>query len=132
MIGFCEYTVMGVVHKDPEYDSERHILKFMLRIDHQKYSAKEDKWVDHTTWVSQTFFAKQAEYLAKNVSRGTILCISGNVETHTFEREGKKQYSHNFRPRAGAVRIVGAIRDRTEREVVNQDGLNDQLEDAPL
>lgn len=129
---FFEYVCMGRVYKDPEL-SESGVLTVTLKIEHQRYDSKSKGFVDHTTWVRQTFFGTPAKYLAKVLREGVWMCVSGDVETNVYvNKEGKKIYSHNFKPRSNAIRLYGLPKAKSEQEAVDQEDLGEQLEEAPL
>ncbi len=56
--------------------------------DRRKNSSGE--WVDETTFVDVTLWARQAEVASEYLSKGSSVLIEGRLKLDTWEKDGKK------------------------------------------
>jgi len=87
----CIFT--GSFGKDPEMrfaPSGSAVLRFSIAV--------ESGFGDHklTDWVPMVAFGKSAENMSKFCQKGTLIEVNGEYQTSTYEKDGEKQYSHNF------------------------------------
>ena len=87
-------ALVGNLGSDPELrvaQSGTAILK--LRLATSERVKKGDDWVDHTEWHNIVSFGKRAEGLAKILSKGSKLVVTGKLRTSGYEKDGVKKYS---------------------------------------
>ena len=53
---------------------------------------KNGEWVDETTFVDVTLWARTAEVAAQYLPKGAPVLFEGRLQLDTWEHEGKKQY----------------------------------------
>lgn len=66
------------------------ILK--LRVATTERVKKGENWEDHTEWHSCTAFGKRAEGLAKFLTKGSKVAVTGKLRTSSYEKDGEKRY----------------------------------------
>jgi single-strand DNA-binding protein len=49
-----------------------------------------DEWADSTAFVDVTVWGKQAEFVAKDGRKGSPVAVSGELQTDSWEKDGKK------------------------------------------
>ena len=84
----------GKLGKDPELKTTTNtkICNFSLATN-DSYKGKDGQWVKTTDWHSVVCFGQQAEYLAKNASKGSTIHVVGKLTTRSWDgKDGKKQY----------------------------------------
>ena len=57
---------------------------------------KNDQWVDETGYFDWSLWGKRAESLAKSLTKGTQLILSGEARQNTWEKDGQKQSKIEF------------------------------------
>lgn len=53
--------------------------------------ASNDHRRDKADFIRVKFWNKQAEYVANNTKKGTLILISGRIRTSTYEKDGQKR-----------------------------------------
>lgn len=51
---------------------------------------------DNPDFINIVTFGKLAEICAKNIKQGVLVLVEGNIQTGTYEKDGKKHQSINF------------------------------------
>lgn len=102
------------------------ILK--LRVATNERVKKGEEWVDHTEWHAVTVFGKRAEGLAKILSKGNKVLVSGRLRTSQYQREGEEKPRYTTEIMADDVELGGkppGTMGRTESApaVVSEDDL---------
>lgn len=89
----------GNVGKDPELKSVGSTQLVNLSVATSRaYKNKEDKWETQTSWHTVTFWGKQAEAVAKNVRKGDMVTIEGELNYSNYEdKSGNKVYKTEIR-----------------------------------
>lgn len=58
---------------------------------------KGDEWIDQTTWVNITAFARQAETMNQIANKGDLIQVETEYQTSKYEDEdGNTRYRHDF------------------------------------
>ena len=85
--------ILGNLGADPELRvtaGGTAVLK--LRVATTERAKKGENWEDHTEWHSATAFGKRAEGLAKFLTKGSKVAITGKLRTSSYEKDGQKIY----------------------------------------
>jgi len=51
---------------------------------------RNEEWVDETDWHRVTLW--RCEKIAEYLKRGTRVCVSGRLQTRSFDKDGEKRY----------------------------------------
>lgn len=76
----------------------------------------DEEWVDETTWVNLTAFARAAENLAQYTNKGDMLVIDSQYQSRKYkDSEGNDRTGHDFIVREWQITArVGAGSDSEE------------------
>jgi len=66
------------------------ILNISLAVNKSK--KENEKWVKVTDWFSITCWGGKAEYIANFAKKGSKINVQGQLETQSWEKDGKTQY----------------------------------------
>lgn len=87
--------LMGFVGKDPEVktvSTGNKMARFSMATNDYYTNAKGEK-IEETYWHNIVVWGKQAEFVEKNVYKGTELAIEGKLVSRSYEnKEGNKVY----------------------------------------
>ena len=86
MANYNKVTLLGTLTRDPETKETQSglaIAKLGLAIN-RSYKSKTGEKVEDTTFVDVDAFGKQAETLAKYMSKGKQILIDGRLKTDTW------------------------------------------------
>ena len=93
--GMNHVVLMGNLGADAELKSTSvgPVLKFSLAttrvwLDKETNAKKED-----TVWHRVTIFGRRGEALAKYLTKGTRVLVTGRIQTSSYEKDGQKRYS---------------------------------------
>ncbi len=92
MASFNKVILVGNVTRDPElrYTSGgQAVTDIGLAVNDRRKNA-QGEWVDETTFVDITLWARTAEIAGEYVSKGSPLLIEGRLKLDSWEKEGKK------------------------------------------
>lgn len=72
------------------------VTEFRVVADKKKKNESTGEWVeDKVCWLTVVCFKKQAENVAESVVKGTLVTVSGNLQTEAYEtKEGEKRQSY--------------------------------------
>lgn len=89
----------GNVGKDPELKNVGSTQLVNLSVaTTRNFKNKEDKWEQQTSWHTVTFWGKQAEAVAKNIRKGDMVTIEGELNYSNYEdKSGNKVYKTEIR-----------------------------------
>ena len=73
-----------------EFDSGSKKFAFSVATSTSWYSKAENGYKSETTWHNIEVWDKTAEYCAKNLSKGDLLCVEGAIKVNEYD--GKKFY----------------------------------------
>ncbi len=79
----------------------------------------DDEWIDDTTWVNLTAFARAAENLSEYANKGDMLVIEAQYQKRKYtDNDGNEQTGHDFIVRAWKVvsRVGGGASEETVEE----------------
>ena len=86
--------LMGNLGADPELKvtaGGMAVLKLRLATN-KSFKDKSGELKQLTEWHSVTFFNKQAEGLAKHLTKGQQILVEGELRTSTYEKDGETRY----------------------------------------
>lgn len=82
-------TIEGFVTKDPEL--RQHNGKSVIAVDiaHTPRKKDGDQWVDagDTIWFQASFWEKEAEAIAANVRKSTLVTVTGQPELNVYTKQ---------------------------------------------
>jgi len=86
-------TVSGNLTRDPELRTLPSGTSLCnLRIAHnERYKANDGDWADRPQYFDVTVWSGLAEYLAKNLTKGEKIVVSGRLKWREFETDGNKR-----------------------------------------
>ncbi|MBN1590763.1 MAG: single-stranded DNA-binding protein [Pirellulales bacterium] len=92
MASYNRVILVGNLTRDPELryiPSGTAVTEVGLAVnDRRKNSSGE--WVDETTFVDVTLWARQAEVASEYLSKGSPVLIEGRLKLDTWEKDGQK------------------------------------------
>jgi single-strand DNA-binding protein len=100
MASFNRVILLGNVTRDPELryiPSGTAVTDLGLAVNDRRKNANGE-WVDETTFVDVTLWARTAEIACEYLSKGSPVFIEGRLKLDTWEKDGKKNYK---------LRVVG-------------------------
>src|SRR5689334_20923761 len=100
MASYNRVILVGNLTRDPELryiPSGTAVTDIGLAVNDRRKNA-QGEWVDETTFVDVTLWARQAEVASEYLSKGAPVLIEGRLKLDSWEKEGKKQYK---------LRVVG-------------------------
>ena len=85
--------LIGNIGKDPESKSlgDSTVAEFTLATN-KKWKSKTGEQQSKTTWHNIKCWNKTAEIAAKYLKKGSQVCIEGEIEVETWEKDGKTNY----------------------------------------
>lgn len=87
--------LIGNLGQDPELkqtNSGQFICNLSLATS-EKYTDKGGEKHEKTEWHRIVAFGKQAEILAKHLSKGSKIYIEGKLQTRSYEKDGETRYT---------------------------------------
>ena len=90
--------LQGNVGKEPELRvaaSGTSVLKMTVATNDRRKN-KEGEYEDNTQWHNVTAFGKTAEFLSRNVAKGTPVLVEGKIEYSKVEKDGETKYFTNI------------------------------------
>jgi single-strand DNA-binding protein len=100
MASYNRVILMGNVTRDPELryiPSGTAVTDLGLAVNDRRKNANGE-WVEETTFVDVTLWARTAEIACEYLSKGSPVFVEGRLKLDTWEKEGKKNYK---------LRVVG-------------------------
>src|SRR5947207_1558215 len=93
MASFNRVILVGNLTRDPELryiPSGTAVTDIGLAVNDRRKNA-QGEWVDETTFVDVTLWARLAEIASEYLNKGAPVLIEGRLKLDTWEKEGKKQ-----------------------------------------
>ncbi len=93
MASFNRVILVGNLTRDPELryiPSGTAVTDIGLAVNDRRKNA-QGEWVDETTFVDVTLWARLAEIASEYLNKGSPVLIEGRLKLDTWEKEGKKQ-----------------------------------------
>lgn len=85
-----QVLLMGRLTKDPECrytsDTSMCVAKFTVAVDR---TGKKDE----ADFIGCTAFGKVGEIIEKYFTKGKPICLTGHIQTGSYEKDGKKYYT---------------------------------------
>jgi single-strand DNA-binding protein len=100
MASYNRVILMGNLTRDPELryiPSGMAVTDIGLAVNDRRKTANGE-WVEETTFVDVTLWARTAEVASEYLSKGSPVLIEGRLKLDTWEKDGKKNYK---------LRVVG-------------------------
>jgi single-strand DNA-binding protein len=100
MASFNRVILVGNLTRDPELryiPSGMAVTDIGLAVNDRRKTANGE-WVEETTFVDVTLWARTAEVASEYLSKGSPVLIEGRLKLDTWEKDGKKNYK---------LRVVG-------------------------
>jgi single-strand DNA-binding protein len=100
MASFNRVILMGNLTRDPELryiPSGTAVCELGLAVNDRRKNASGE-WVEETTFVDVTVWARTAEVASEYLTKGAPVLIEGRLKLDTWEKDGKKNYK---------LRVVG-------------------------
>ena len=87
-----KWVGMGRLTRDPDvrYSGEMCIARYTLAVD-KRGKAKEGE--AKADFISCVAFGKSGEFAEKYLKQGTKICVSGRIQTGSYEKDGIKHYT---------------------------------------
>lgn len=96
MAGLNKVMLIGYLGKDPELrysQSGVAITNFSIATSEQWTDKTSGEKQEKTEWHRIVCFGKQAETLAKYLSKGSQVYIEGRLQTRNYEKDGQTHYT---------------------------------------
>jgi len=93
MASYNRVILVGNVTRDPELryiPSGTAVTELGLAVNDRRKNS-EGEWVDETTFVDVTLWARQAEVASEYLSKGSPVLIEGRLKLDTWETDGQKR-----------------------------------------
>jgi single-strand DNA-binding protein len=93
MASYNRVILVGNLTRDPELryiPSGAAVTDIGLAVNDRRKNA-QGEWVEETTFVDVTLWARTAEVASEYLSKGAPVLIEGRLKLDTWEKEGKKQ-----------------------------------------
>lgn len=108
-------VLMGRLVRDPEVrylqNSNGSVARFTLAVERDYKAQGEEK--PKTNFISCVAWNKAAEFVEKYFRQGSMIAVTGEIETDSYEKDGKKVYTTDVR--VNKVSFTGEKRgDATE------------------
>src|SRR5277367_1474558 len=92
MASFNRVILLGNLTRDPELryiPSGMAVTEIGLAVNDRRKGPNGD-WIEETTFVDVTLWARQAEIASEYLSKGSPVLIEGRLKLDTWEKDGKK------------------------------------------
>ncbi len=93
-MGFHSTTILGNLGGDAEVGQagEMPLVTFSVAVT-EKYNNKQGELQSRTEWYRASAFGKRWSNLARYLTKGKSVLVTGKMRTDTYEKEGVKHYS---------------------------------------
>lgn len=134
-----QVVLMGRLTQDPEtrylQNSDSSVTRFNIAVDRDYKAAGEEK--PKTDFINCVAWNKTGEFVAKYFHKGSLIALTGSIETGSYEKDGRKVYTTEIR--VGKVSFTGEKRKdeagQQEQPKATPDGfmnIPDNLDDIDL
>lgn len=110
-------VIIGRLTKDPtiKQAGDATVASFTLAVDRNYKSADGKKEADFIPVVA---WRKTAELIGKYCNKGTQVCVSGRLQTRTYEKDGQKNWVMEVI--CGEIQFLSApVKDETKEQVTS-------------
>lgn len=91
--GLNMVTLLGNLGADPELTQTSGGPRLMMRLaTTEVYFDKENNKKERTEWHSVKTWGRRAEGLAKILTKGDRILVTGRIESSSYEKDGQKRY----------------------------------------
>src|SRR6202162_2908762 len=94
MASYNRVILLGNLTRDPELryiPSGTAVTEIGLAVNDRRKGPNGD-WIEETTFVDGTLWARTAEVASEYLSKGSSVLIEGRLKLDTWEKDGKKNY----------------------------------------
>ena len=94
MASYNRVILVGNLTRDPELryiPSGTAVTEIGLAVNDRR-KGPNGEWIEETTFVDVTLWARQAEIASEYLSKGSSVLVEGRLKLDTWEKEGKKNY----------------------------------------
>jgi len=86
--------LIGHVGNEPElkYTTNNNAVCNFSVATTKSWKNHKDEWQEKVEWHSVVVWRKQAEYVAKNIEKGSLVYVEGEIETRSWEQDGERKY----------------------------------------
>jgi single-strand DNA-binding protein len=92
-------TLIGYLGKDPDLRTAKNgtsIANFSLATSSKK-KGQDGSWQDETEWHRCTCFDKQADFAAKYLTKGRLVCVQGSIKSSKYtDKNGVERVSYDI------------------------------------
>lgn len=111
MASFNKVILVGNLTRDPELKyipSGTAVCEIGLAVNDKRKGPNGD-WIEETTFVDVTLWARTAEIASEYLSKGASVLVEGRLKLDTWEKDGKKQ--SKLRVVGEKLQMLGGKRD---------------------
>lgn len=86
-------SISGNLTRDPELRSSRggmQILNFSVAVNERRKGRESGEWEDYANYIDCVVFGSRAESLARHLSRGSKVSVSGKLHYSSWETDGRR------------------------------------------
>jgi len=90
-----KFTAIGNLGREPEQrftQTGTAITTFSIAVTEKWFDKQSGEKKESTEWINCVSFGKQAETLAKYLSKGSKVYIEGKLKTSTYDKDGQTHY----------------------------------------
>jgi|DEB0MinimDraft_10_1074344.scaffolds.fasta_scaffold00084_13 single-strand DNA-binding protein len=119
--------LIGRLGKEPESrftQSNMQVVNFSLA------TSKKVKGEEQTEWHNVVTFSKTAEIAEKYLTKGSLVCVEGSIQTSKYEKDGQTRYSTQIV--CDRLEMLGSKDEQKPEQKTSNIDLNDIDDDLPF
>ena len=93
MASFNRVILIGNLTQDPELrylQNQTAVTEVGIAVNDKRKNA-QGEWIEETTFVDVTFWARTAEVVCEYLKKGASLLVEGHLKLHKWETDGQKR-----------------------------------------
>lgn len=83
---------------EPRKAGSADVISYSLAVT-KSYKDRDGKWQDVTTWIPCDSWGPQAGYVERNIAKGDLVAVLGELEIQEWEKDGVKHRKPAIRVR---------------------------------
>lgn len=94
MAGINRATVSGNLVRDPDLKSTKsgtQVINFCVAVNDRSKNPSTGEWEDYANFIDCVMFGSRAEWLSRNLRKGTHVTIDGKLRYTSWEKDGSKR-----------------------------------------